>query len=536
MLKSPNLNWLKRFMVNLSDSRAFVFSFVLGFTIRLIPELLSYPNPIGFDTVMYAAKVKSGVIWSSWTAIFSVWLFDGLLISVNKIVQVDPFNLLKVVVPLLYALNVSGIYHFSRKALNWSVKTSLTAAFFFAFQLASLRMSWDLDKNLLGSAILLFTLPLIKGVETKKNFVMSLTLSLLLVLSHILVAVVLFTIVLATFIGDWLKCERLKSLKLLVAALPGLAVLLISLFVFPSSLSMPRHFVDSKDTVHQSSGGLSFMVNYIGVADPVQSYPTYPDLVLHIFSLFSLLYLWWLPLVLVGFFRDRILDSWTLLLLFGSFNALITPFCALDLWNRWMFMLVYPFTFYAIQGVEKLSRFRGESIVSGFKLLNWMKVSRKTVWLIFSLTVVFGSVFFTMPPFFDRFGLFLVPTTSPYFPSTMLYNSIPLRDVRPAMKVFEWLNLNMNDSSSLLVHRAFMWWADLYLDKKHPIVYFVRDFEKASGTALERGFDPIYVIWWNENYVTWQNQSIDWYGLTVPKYFKYVFSSDRISVLQYSRD
>lgn len=33
---------------------AFFLLFMLGFVVRLIPEVLSYPYPIGFDTVFYA--------------------------------------------------------------------------------------------------------------------------------------------------------------------------------------------------------------------------------------------------------------------------------------------------------------------------------------------------------------------------------------------------------------------------------------------------------------------------------------------------
>lgn len=534
---SRKLHWLERFATSLSDKRAFVLSFALGFVIRLIPEVLSFPNAIGFDTVYYAARIKSGVVWSSWTSIFSMWLLEGVLTTVNGIVQMNPFLLLKIAVPLLYGLNVCGIYYFSTRGLNWTMKTALMASFFFSIQLASLRISWDLHRNLLGCAVLLFMLPSISRADSKKSFAVLLTMSLLLVISHTLVSAVLFAVVLGMFIGNWLKRKRLQSLKLFVAVLPAFAVLLLGLLVFPPMPYTLENVIVSEDTVRQNPGGLFFLANYLGVMDTVQKYPTYLDLALHVVSLFSVLYLWWLPLVLVGFFKNRILNCWTLMLLFGSFNALITPFCALDLWNRWMFMLVYPFTFYAINGVEKLYRSGTKNVASGLRLSDRIKVTRKTIVGIFSLTVVFGSIFLTIPPFCDRLGLFSIPTTTSYLPSTMLYNSVPLRDVQPAIEAFEWLNRHMNDSSSVLIHYAFFSWANFYLDKKHTVVYFVKDVEKASGIAQERGFSPVYLVWWNEDYLTWQNQSIGWYGVAVPlKHFKYTFSSDRISVLRYSTD
>ena len=44
---------------------------------------------------------------------------------------------------------------------------------------------------------------------------------------------------------------------------------------------------------------------------------------------------------------------WTVLLLIGSFGALVAPSCVPSYWNRWMLMLVYPVTFYAANGLEK---------------------------------------------------------------------------------------------------------------------------------------------------------------------------------------
>ncbi len=521
-------------LVGKIDDRKGVFlSFILGFTIRLVPEILSYPYPIGFDTVFYAARIQSGVVWSSSRSLSSMWLYEGVLISVDKIVQMDPFLLLKVVAPLLFGLNVCGIYFLSRRALNWRIKTALIAAFFFAFQLASLRLSWDLHRNLLGSAILLFALPLTKGIQKDRNYWMLLGLSVLLVLSHVLVFVVFLSVILATFFRDWMGHNRLRSLKLLAAVLPSLVVLLMGFFVLRPVGYFPENVLESGDIVHQSPAGFSFMVDYVSVSDSVQNYPSYLDLVLHVFSLFGILYLWWLPLVLVGFFRSETLDACTLLLLFGSFDALITPFFALDFWNRWMFMLVYPFTFYATRGVEKLLLSSGQSVVSDFSYLNRIKITKRRVVAIFSVAVVFGGAFLTVPPLFDRFGVFSIPTTSSYLPPTALYNSIPLRDVGPTIEVFEWLNENMNENSTVLVHHAFLWWSDLYLDKNHTAIHFVRDVESASAAASKQGFDGIYMIWWNEPLLKWQNENIGWYGISVPNHFLSVFSSDRISIYEY---
>lgn len=134
----------------------------------------------------------------------------------------------------------------------------------------------------------------------------------------------------------------------------------------------------------------------------------------------------------------------------------------------------------------------------------------------------------TTPLIFDSFGVFSIPTTYSYIPSTMLYNSIPLRDVDGVVEALEWLNGQTNDDSAVLLQQALVSWAGLYLDKKYMIVQYKMDVEKALGVALMHGFDPIYVVWWNQN--------IGWYGITVPEHFKYTFNSDRISVFRYAPD
>lgn len=92
-----------------------------------MPEVLSFPYPIGFDTVYYAARIKSGVIWSHWSSVFSTtWLLYAILVPTYEVVRGDPFLLMKLTAPALYALNVGGIYYFARRWLGWKVKTAKT--------------------------------------------------------------------------------------------------------------------------------------------------------------------------------------------------------------------------------------------------------------------------------------------------------------------------------------------------------------------------------------------------------------------------
>jgi hypothetical protein len=514
-----------RYLDDIGYGEGLFFCFFFGFVVRLIPEVLSFPHPIGFDTVYYASRIESGVVWYHWSSVFSSWLLYAMLVPVYNVVSVDPFLFLKFAAPALYALNLCGIYYFSRKALGWDVKKGLVAAFFFAFQLAFLRISWDLYRNMLGLAILLFALPLIQKLETKRDFALFVLLSLFVVFGHETASVLLFAVVVGVMAKDYLKGETKRLMRVLAAIIPAVAVFSARWWV-PLLVSIDYVAETTVISVYQSPsrpGGLFFLTNYLSLSGSIQ-YPTYLDLFSHVLSLFVVLYLVCLPLVFVGFFRDRILDSWTLFLLVGAFSSLIVPLFALDLWDRWMFLLVYPFTFYAVNGIGRVLESKSGVAFPKLRWIGWMKVSRKFVGVILFLTILFGALLMTAK--FSDNGVFSIPATGIYLPSTMLQNTVPLRDVESVVETMDWLNEHMTTGSGVLLHPAFFSWGKLCLDKENVIVNYVADVEGALSEALENGLDPVYLVWWGEN--------VGWYrSIVVPGYFMRVFESDRIVAFQY---
>jgi len=511
---------------NIGYRKGFVVSFVFVFLVRLVPEFLSFPYPIGFDTVYYAAMMKSGIVWYHWSSLFSTWFIYAILVSMYSLARVDPFLLLKVVGPLLYGGSAAGIYYFAWKGLNWDVKKSLFASVFFAFQLAALGISWHFYRNLLGLMLLLFALPFFKKIESWKEVALLAALSLLVVVGHEYASVALLVVVLWLVAKAVVKKEKMPY-RVLIAVLPALIVFVGSIYfqMFPAFAGVETNIIRVNDSFDPHPGGLFFLVDYLNVFTPVQHYASYFELFSHVVSLFALLYLVWSPLILVGFFRDKVLDPWIVLLLVGAFGCLIVPFSALNLWNRWMLMLVYPFTFYAVNGFWRVLRSQGTSMAPSLRWMSWMKVSRRSAIGISFVTILLGSLFMAWPLVLGRYGLFWVPTTERYFPSTMQSSSVPLQDTEGTVKAIEWLNQHMTDGSAVLVHDVFFYWTELYLDKNRMVVFFTNDLEAASNLALENGFNSVYFIWWNED--------IGWYGLTVPKSFVSVFESGRISVFEY---
>ena len=503
----------------ISYRKGLLLSLSLGFAVRLIPEILSYPYPIGYDTVHYAAMTKNGVVWYHWTSVFSTWLLYGILTSLYSLSQVDPFLLLKVIAPLLYALSACGIYYFSKHALNWDVHKSLIAGFFFVFQLAAFRISWDLLRNTLGMAVLLFAVPLIRSLETRKEFVGFVLLSMLVVFGHELASVVMFVVVFGLGLKVFLEGERMRAFEVFSAVLPALALFVASLFFAAAPVYVEANVIGASQPAVQP-GGLFFLANYLDPAYYLH-YPSYFELASHVLSLFAILYLVCLPLVFVGFFRDVVLDVWGVFLLAASLSCLVFPFFALLGWHRWLFMLVYPFTFYVANGVQRV---RGSSrgVRPSWKWLGWMKVSRRTAVGILCCSVLLTSFYVASTLQSDSCVVFSIPTISRYF---SVAPTVPLQDVESTVRVMDWLNGRMDDGSCVLVQEAFLSWALLYLDNGHVIVSYAEDVDAALNVALTYEFSPVYLVWWGEN--------IGWYGVTVPNHFSPVFESGRMSAFEY---
>lgn len=521
------------FRFDVDYKKGLLFSFLLGFGLRMIPEVLAFPYPISWDAMHYAYFMKVGVVWRHWSSFFtSTWLLYAFLVPLQGLFGVNEFLLLKIVGPVLFGLNVAGVCWFAKNLLGWSSKWSLLAGGFFAVQLASLRISWEFLRNTLGLALLLFTLPFIKKLDSKRGFLCFVGFSLLTAFAHEYAAVTLLAISLTlVFSGLLIKKERKDreaARRLMFAVLPALLIFLVGLYLrmFPIPhekvpLVGPK-VVWAEDTVHQSYGKLFFLVNYIGMDTGLDIYPNYSYLALSVLALFAVLYLPYFYLVWKGFFRDSVLDRWTGLLLVGSLNCLVTPFFALDLWHRWMFMLVYPFTFYAVNGMKRLCGL-GRRGVDSQK--DSSRLGRKVL-TIFLVTVLIGAVYLSVPVLMASIGfgspsLFSIGryfTTAP---------TVPYEDIDGVIQAMDWLNGNMKNGSVALLHNAFVAWAKLYLGSSHDVIGYKNDVNSALTLALQNGYNNIYFVGWSEGLV-------NWYGVYVPEHFVQLDAFERISVFEYT--
>jgi hypothetical protein len=507
---------------NLGYIKGIFLAFVVGFIIRLIPELLSFPYPIGWDTIYYASRIHSGVVFTVGSDLVNSWLVYGILVGLGNLTRLDPFVILKIFAPLLYGGSCAGMFFVAWKKFDWSVTKSLLVSVFFGFQLAALTISWQFYRNVFGVMVLLFALPLVRSDVGWKGAAALSVLALLTVWGHELAMASLFFIVLGVICLSIIRREKVPY-RLFLAILPAMLLFAGNLFwISPFATQINPNLVRLDDSVYAHPAGLFFLTDYLRVSTPIESYSSYFELFFDVGSLFVLLYALILPLVGVGYFKDKVLGSWTFLLLIGGFGCLVVPFAALFLWARWMLLLVYPFTFFAVNGLWKVTkRLEGLSVS---RFINWFKVTKKVGYGLALVSIIVGILFMTWPLIDGRYGVIGWSGTFKYVPSTMQSSSVPLRDTEGVIEAYKWLNDNMDSDSSLLVHDVFDFWTMLYLDQDHQAFLFDSDLEAASNYAAGEGFDSLYFVWWNED--------IGWYNLRVSDDWVSVFKDDRISVYQ----
>ena len=162
-----------------------VLAFLIGFMVRLIPEIHWWPYPIGYDTVEYIAHLRDYVVSP---AVFRSYFWFGGMRNIPPLLDmvlypfakiVDPWYIFKLYPPAIYGLLIALIALFSRNILKLGNKLVTVIALAASYNLLLLRMSWDLHKQFLGTVLFLAAVMVLEKGDSLKNHVAAITLLLL---------------------------------------------------------------------------------------------------------------------------------------------------------------------------------------------------------------------------------------------------------------------------------------------------------------------------------------------------------------------
>jgi len=165
--------WFNRFMRRLESQWTIFWSrdvsylataFLFGFAFRLIPEVLWWPWHIGWDTVEYTAHLMD---FSERLNPFTSYYWMGGMRNIPPLLNilllpltytVGAWNAFKIYPPLAFGLLTLSSALFARKVLKLGRIESFLVSLVTALYILNLRISWDYQRQLLGSIFMILAL------------------------------------------------------------------------------------------------------------------------------------------------------------------------------------------------------------------------------------------------------------------------------------------------------------------------------------------------------------------------------------------
>jgi hypothetical protein len=482
-----------------------LLAFAIPLIMRAIPEILMGQYLVGFDTLGYYAPniltwLGNGV--NIWALLSSAPLLYILLMGITY-AGAPIVITLKILGPLILGLLGFSVYFYANKGLSWSPKKSLTVATLSTVYFVALRISWDMFRSELALIFLFIILLLLQknSGSLKNGLLLSLTMALV-VLSHQLIAIIMFTIIIASIVNYSLKNKKAELTKLIVYSVPAAILFSIILYI--------NYFVFSSPLV-------GYSVDYAGGFEALAA-ASHLDLIINTLGFLVFCYLPLIPFLIFGFkrFKSKMhLNIWILWIFIPILLVIISPstfFLGGVLPFRWILLLTYPLSFYAVEGLFAIKR-------------SWYKTVYKLA--IISIIAIL-SVGFVALPNSGAIGYFGAYPT--YIPKSMLQNTVQLSDCQGTANALSWAKSNMPSNGYLLVHEAFYGWATLNFDSNRLIPYFFDNLTDLTNTLQSNGStNTLYLIWWVNG--------TGWYGqTTVPSPFTELYHSGNIAIYQYSKN
>jgi hypothetical protein len=200
------------------------------------------------------------------------------------------------------------------------------------------------------------------------------------------------------------------------------------------------------------------------------------------FIIFAICFLPLLPFVFYGFKRDKLLDPMLCLLLLGSLSFIISPWIAGTGYQRWMMLLVFPFTIYAIYGFEYFVLFDRNNL--------------KKLLAVLSVFIVLGVSYSSGP-------LSYILLENSWVPTNLVQSSIGWNQIDDLKDVLVWVDENAEANSAILSEERFYGWTSIYLVRTNKDVEAIpyganSSPQKALEEALDEEFHVIYLIWYTD--------------------------------------
>jgi len=473
--------------------------------------VIAWPYPIGFDTIGYYIPAMRWWInpftgqmlpTDALGVLRSAGLFYVLAAGFNRYLVPDPFMVVELLGPILTGFVALSVYLYGRLGLGWASRKALFASLIATLYFVGLRLSWDLYRNMLGVIFLFATLIALEVSSGVRKYLLIASLTLLTFMSHQITGVILLGVLL--FRGLWFCARgRLEEGKVnLYFSLMAAGLLLYQLYLPQAgrlAVSVPTAGFASLETATYVLG----------------------------FPLYCFIFL--LPLSIPGvrLARALSLNSWTLVCLLLLVPVLVGGLISIPVWPRWPLMFVYPLSFYFADGFE-----------AAMRSMRWRSPQRlavkiSAIGLLALIAFTSGQYLLAYPehpfPYFSQYNPYLR-----YVQSSMLQNSISIRDVRSLLSAIDAVSPLLVNGTVLVVPQAVYVWAVNRLGPSTAIVVYREPYESLTPAGADKAIEQIAYVKLDSGYrvyTIWWTTGSGWYAIPqLPETFKLLESTGTFGV------
>ena len=434
--------------LDLKVIKSLLFFFVLGCFIRIIPDLIAYPYPIGYDIINYYIPLADKLNTTFQNDSFQFYPY--LLYTFKSFLPLNPQGLMLSLSSITYGLFSVSIY-LLLKGLN--LKPALFMTVFILFQISALRTTWDLQKDILALSFTFLIIYLI--LEDRKAYFFNI---------RIIHFGIIISLVILTFLTDNMIAFLLIISLLIYFAIKKDIKYIISLTIIIISIISFLVVVDNT-----KNDSLINSINHI-LTGNIKANENYTPLNLGI--LFIMMNILSLPLFIYGlkYLHELLLYIPLSMALLGSFTWIVLPYSAVLLPDRWIIISGIFMSIFSSYGLIRL--------FSNYK----DKPNYKILLPIMSFYIIIG-LFYMILPYEYAFPIYGIFTEYTHFfvPSTMQFNSIDIVDNRDLSIAIDWLNNHTNPKSIIYGDSYLSGWMKMLLKDKRIFQY---NYTKSTGNGI----------------------------------------------------
>jgi hypothetical protein len=415
-------------------------------------------------------------------------------VPVYLLSRVNPVWIFKIMGPILYGTMIAALFRFLRLGLKWPDKQALGGALLTSLYFVTLRVSWDMYRNMLGLTFILLSLPLLGAMRGRRSQVFLAALVVLAAASDQLTGVIALSLIGARALEELARRGWGEFTRLVRVGIPGLLFFLSVAYagvILPGeSLAQQQPLVPGLDSIVSSAGFLGYI--YLPIA----------------------------PLVILGMRRAVNVDlrNWTVVLTCLSLAALVSLSGFIVMSYRWSLLLDIPLCVYASAGIARI-------MGTGRPDIDWSGLLRGKILPIFSVVLVVSATVYIIVP--AQNAMLYYSAFPSFLPTSMVQDTVPVSDMAYLRMTLDWVQSNMRPDTVLIAHQAIYGWARAYLPSSdHIISYGYLDPVDGASLARSMGYSTVWTLWWTPG--------LGLHGqATLPTSFASIFQDGNIAVYIY---